>query len=447
MRRQAIRKGIPPFLATLRALPFLKIAGPLAFQSGFYSDICVCFLRFSVRPFSMLQGIRFTLIFYFLLLCTLPLRAQLSAQAQLSVLTCGPGSELYSTFGHTAFRVQDPVNHLDIVYNYGTFDFNTPNFYLKFARGKLLYSLSRERFEDFLYTYELENRWVKEQLLRLTDHQKNELMRFLEINYQPDNREYKYDFLFNNCSTKIPEVLGKVLGAELHFKEDYLENQYTFRQLIHQYLETNSWSSLGIDLALGAVIDRKASTREHTFLPDYVLRQLNHTELDNKPLVIRERSILKNETTESGRYITMSPAFWFLLALMFTVAITVIDYKNHSRSRILDFIVFFSTGFVGLIIFLLWFFTDHTATAWNLNLLWSFPLNIIAAWHLVRIDTFPKWMPAYLLALLVLLALTALIWLFKIQVFSPLLVLVWLCLGLRYAFLYRHYRGKIMKMS
>ena len=362
------------------------------------------------------------------------------------MLTCGPGSDLYASFGHTAFRVQDLENNLDIVYNYGTFNFNTPNFYLKFARGKLLYSLSRQRFEDFLYTYQLENRWVKEQLLNLTDHQQNELFRFLETNYLPENREYKYDFLFNNCATKIPEVLDRVLGGQLQIEDGYLEKQYTFRQLIHQYLDTNSWSSLGIDLALGAVIDRVATTREHSFLPDYVLLQLNHTKLDGKPLVMRERNILTNGHREGGMYFTMSPAFWFLLALMFTVAITAIDFNNGSRSRILDFIVFFSTGLVGFFMFLLWFFTDHTSTAWNLNLLWAFPLNCLVAWHIIRRKNIPSRLPSYLLCLLAMLALVPVIWLLGIQDFSPLLSLIWISLGIRYAFLYRHFSAEIQKL-
>jgi len=121
----------------------------------------------------MLLGFRFTLVFLWFLFSIAKLEAQLSSHAQISVITCGPGTDLYATFGHSAFRVQDPANNLDVVYNYGTFDFNTPYFYLKFARGKLLYALSRERFEDFLYTYQLEHRWVREQILQLTDYQRS----------------------------------------------------------------------------------------------------------------------------------------------------------------------------------------------------------------------------------------------------------------------------------
>ena len=224
------------------------------------------------------------LILLFFLVTTYSQEPFLSEKAVVSVLTCGPGTDLYSTFGHTSFRVQDSEKGIDWIYNYGTFDFNTPNFYSKFARGKLLYSLSKQRLENFLYTYELENRWVKEQLLNLSSEEKNELFSFLEINYLPENRKYKYDFLYDNCSTKIPTILKEILGNELQFETYQDSTSYTFRDLIQQNLIRNSWSSFGIDLALGAVIDKKATTLQYTFLPNYVLRQLDHTELHGKPI-------------------------------------------------------------------------------------------------------------------------------------------------------------------
>lgn len=388
----------------------------------------------------MTSVIRILLVFFLLLVFVTKVQGQLSSRAQISVITCGPGTDLYATFGHSAFRVQDPENGLDVVYNYGTFDFNAPNFYLNFARGKLLYSLSREPFENFLYTYQLEKRWVKEQILQLSSPQRNEIFRFLETNYEPANRDYKYDFLFNNCSTKIPDILLHVLGDRLKFDQNYLEQQFTFRQLIHQYLETNSWSSLGIDLALGAVIDRKAKPLEHMFLPDYVYGQLNHSLIGGKPLVFRERVILEDQGPGNGLYFTLTPAFWLALLLLFTVTITYIDFKNGSRSLALDFFLLFITGIAGFLIIFLWFFTDHSATAWNYNLLWVFPLNLLLAFYLLRKGSDSLSLPLYFAVLITLLALDPILWMASIQVFSPLFIAIWCCLALRYLFLYRHYK-------
>jgi len=381
----------------------------------------------------------FFLFFFINLLAVSAQRVQLSPSAQISVLTCGPGEELYSTFGHSAFRVQDPSQGIDVVYNYGTFDFDTPNFYLKFTRGKLLYQLSRTSFSRFLYTYQLENRWVKEQLLALTPEQTNTLFQFLEQNNLPENKAYKYDFFFDNCSSRIRDVLGNTLDNHLDFKASHLENQYTFRALIHQNLTTNSWSSFGIDLALGAIIDRKATQKEHMFLPQYVLEQLSNTTLGSKNLVLRERDILDAKNTHKDVYFLASPLFWFLLLLVFVMAITYIDFKNSFRSRSLDLFLFLLTGIAGLIILLLWFATDHSATANNFNFLWVFPGNLVVAFLMLRKKKSPKWLDTYMLVLLGGIALTLILWIIGVQQFSPLIVPLLLLLSVRYAFLYRWY--------
>ena len=388
-----------------------------------------------------------SLVFLWLSFTGFSQSAGVTPDAQISVITCGPGQELYASFGHSAFRVQDPDLGIDWVYNYGTFDFEAPNFYLNFARGRLLYSLTGSKFSDFLYTYQLENRWVREQILHLGLVEKNELFRFLENNRKPDNRDYKYDYLYDNCSTKIPDVLKDVLGEQLTFKQDHIEEGATFRALIQQNLRTNSWSSFGIDLALGAVIDKKASVLEHMFLPIYVLEQLNNATLGNRPLVERERTILENRVNKPGHYFTASPLFWLLLLLIFTAIITYIDFKNSVRSRWLDFFLFLLTGVIGLIIFFLWFLTDHSATAANLNILWAFPFNILASWFVVRKTTqLPPWFSRYVRALTGLLLLVALLWLLGVQRFSPLLILLLSTLSIRYVFLYRHI-GKIQQTA
>ena len=365
---------------------------------------------------------------------------QLSPSSQISVLTCGTGDQLYSSFGHSSFRVQDPAKGIDVVYNYGTFDFDTPNFYLKFASGKLLYSLSRQRFENFLYTYQLENRWVKEQILDLSQQHKNEIFKFLENNYKPENRDYKYDFIYENCSTKIPEVLEKVLGNALAFQDDQIEGASSFRELVQDYLHWNTWASFGIDLAFGAVMDRKASSKEYMFLPDYVLSQLNYTNLNGQPLVQRERTVLDLNNGEPGSIFTTSPLFWFLLFLIFTLTITFIDFRNQTRSRWLDFFLFLLSGLTGLFIIFLWFFTDHTATADNFNFIWAFPFNLYVAFFLRRKGGLPIWVPRYVKVLMYSLLLVPLLWITGLQIFPPILVLILLTLGVRYFYLHYYFQ-------
>ena len=365
---------------------------------------------------------------------------QLSPLSQVSVLTCGTGDELYSSFGHSSFRIQDPTQNIDVVYNYGTFDFDTPNFYLKFASGKLLYTLSRQRFENFLYTYQLENRWVKEQILDLSTKHKNNLFRFLENNYKPENRDYKYDFIYENCSTKIPEVLEKVLGNSLAFQDDHLDKEASFRQLVQDYLSWNTWSSFGIDLAFGAVMDRKANPQEYMFLPDFVLSQLNNSSFGEKPLVQRERTILDLNNGRAASIFTTSPLFWFLLFFIFTLTITYIDFRNKTRSRWLDFCLFLLSGFTGLFIIFLWFFTDHTATANNFNIAWAFPVNFYVAFLVCRKGELPSWIPRYVVVVMYLLLVVPILWISGLQIFPPILILILLTLAIRYAFLNYYFK-------
>jgi len=381
----------------------------------------------------------FFLLFLCLYTSVFSQQISLSEKATISVITCGSGQELYSSFGHSAFRVQDSAHGIDWVYNYGTFDFDTPNFYMKFARGKLLYSLSKQRFENFLYSYQLENRWVKEQILNLTPDEKAVLFDFLQKNHQPENRNYKYDFLFENCSTKMPDILKSVLGDNLVFLTPSDYTPATFRTLIQENLITNTWSSFGIDLALGSVIDKNATPRQMMFLPNYVLRQFNHSELNGQSLVTRERTILDYEDYNSGNYFTTSPLFWFLLLLLFTITITIIDLKNGSRSQILDFFLYFSTGLAGILLFFLSFLTDHSATALNFNILWAFPLNLIAGYFLAHRNKIPGWLPKYILFQVGLLIIVIFLWIFQVQVFSPILAIILFTFAIRYSFLIFHF--------
>ena len=246
-------------------------------------------------------------IVFYLLLFGLPSvgyaqKIDLTPQSQISVLTAGSGSELYSSFGHSAFRVKDASLGIDAVYNYGVFDFTTPNFYGKFARGKLDYTLARQRFDYFLRSYQLENRWVKEQVLDLSLADRKALFQYLETNYLPENRDYKYDFFYNNCATKIWDVLQEVFGNRLIFEKDYINEAHTHRQLIRQNVAINSWSGFGIDLALGSVIDDIATPREHLFLPEFIMKQVGVSQLGSNPLSAAPKTLFENTPEDTATF-------------------------------------------------------------------------------------------------------------------------------------------------
>lgn len=361
-------------------------------------------------------------------------QTELSALSKVSLLTVGTADELHSKFGHSAIRILDPTIGLDVVYNYGMFDFDDPDFYVKFTRGKLDYRIAKESYPHFIRTYEYENRWVKEQVLDLPNADKTALLIFLENNLKPENRYYKYDFLFDNCATRIPDALQKATASKLVFGKNHLTNRYTFRELIHQNLKLNSWSNFGIDLALGSVIDKEATAYQHMFLPHYVFDQLNNTTINDKPLVSSQQKLLAQRSVDRKSAFLTSPLFWLLVLMVLVIAVTFSDYKKKRRSRWLDFLLFILTGIAGTLVLFLWFATDHQATKINFNFLWAFAPNLILAFILLK-KQFPNWLKSYLSILLALLGAVPLLWIFKIQVFSPLILFILVSLCIRYLFL------------
>ena len=360
----------------------------------------------------------------------------ISKNAQISILTCGSGSELYSTFGHSAIRIWDPVTRTDNIYNYGIFDFNAPNFYLNFVKGKLLFKVNKQDFSRFLYEYQYDKRSVKEQVLNLNYTQKEQLYNYLEKNVKPENRDYLYDYLYNNCATKIIGVLNSSLGKNLSLNEDHLTEKYTFRQLLDQKLTTNTWSSFGIDLALGSRIDKKSTALQHTFLPDYVWSQLENSTIKGEPLVLSNRSILKEEVKAKSINFLVTPFFWVFLLLAVVLFITYMDFKNHLWSKWLDGILLFVTGISGLVLTLLWFATDHTATANNYNLLWVVPFNLVALYFIFRKKDSALIIHKYSIFLLILLLVVPIVQLTGVQKFHPAFIPVLLSLAIRYIFIW-----------
>ncbi len=373
---------------------------------------------------------------------------QLSPKAEITAITCGPGEELYSTFGHSAFRVHDVNNKLDRVYNYGTFNFNTPNFYLKFTQGKLLYELRAYNFGNFLQSYFREKRWVKGQVLELTPKEKQDIFDFLENNAKPENRAYHYDFFYDNCSTRIYDVLEKNLGDKLVFDNHFEEEGLTHRQLIQRYLGNLPWSDFGIDLALGSVIDRKANSKEYMFLPDYVLKALDKVQIkeegNQKPFVKRKEDILLDFNDKVVTKTFFTPLVVFSLLALLVFYLTYQDYKKKKRNRILDFIIFFVTGLTGVVVLLLWFATDHQATADNFNILWAFAPNLIFAFMSKKNAKMSYY---YIFTLLGLLDLLVILWIFKVQIFSVGLFPILALLYIRYLYLWAYFKNLKFKRT
>lgn len=365
-----------------------------------------------------------------------------SLQAQdyrVSLLTCDPGEELYSAFGHSAIRVMDAETGQDFVFNYGTFNFNTPNFYGKFAAGKLDYMLSVSTYADFIEDYYNQERGVQEQVLNLSTEQAQFLVEYLQVNYSPERRNYRYEFFFNNCATKVRDAMELTLGDNLIWNDQEKEaDEKTFRTLIDEYVLRLPWADLGIDLALGSVIDRDATPREEQFLPDYMEAAFARAEIQGdgptRPFV-KESSVILDFPNNQFTMSSINPywIFW-VVAILFT-AVTFIGFKKKKLLIGFDVAFFGLIGMMGIVIFFLWFATEHTATKWNWNLLWAFPGHLVLAVALLSKNLKP-WVRQYLLFALIMADAAVVFWILGWESFHPSLIPILLVLILRTNYLY-----------
>lgn len=369
----------------------------------------------------------------------------LSEEAKVSIVTMGPGDNLYDKFGHSAFRIEDPSRGIDAIYNYGVYDFDTPNFYMKFAQGKLLYKLEGVIAQPFIDYYKNQNRWIKQQELNLTYTEKQAVFTFLNNNLKPENKYYKYDFFYDNCATKMRDVLVSVLGKDLTFTKDFASEDKTFRKLIQQNVYWNSWGSLGMDVAIGAVTDKKANSWQYQFLPDYVFQAAASATImrdgSKTPLVNNTETIFNAPDREKGANFFSSPLFIFSLIGLLIIALTYRDSKRNKRSRVLDTIIFASSGIIGVLLCLLWFATDHSATANNYNVLWAFPFNLLVAYAVSKSS--PKvWVRKYVIFLNLLLLLLTMHWFTGVQEFAFAFIPLFIALAIRYIYLLKYLKAR-----
>jgi hypothetical protein len=371
---------------------------------------------------------RLFLISYFLFLISYFTFSQTdSCHVRISLLTCSPGEELYSTFGHSALRVTDSVSNEDIVYNYGTFNFDEPGFYTKFIRGKLMYYLSTEDFISFKQSYQQEKRTMIEQVLNLTCNEKQKMVQQLQQNLQGENKFYKYDFLFDNCTTRLRDLLEKSADSTVRFAK-VVKEKTRFRQLIHEYLNKGDeqWSKLGIDLLLGAKTDVIMNERDVMFLPDYLLKGFDSARIGNRPAVVSKSNVYDLQPEKVQKNFFISP--FFIFSLLLAVIIFMSSSKNNSFQKFLygfDGFIFFMAGFSGLLILFMWFCTDHVMCRNNYNLLWALPTHAVMAFF---IHGKKGWARKYFIVTAVINSLVLIAWFFLPQqmnsAFIPIVLLL-----------------------
>lgn len=335
---------------------------------------------------------------------------KLSPQSKISLLTCSPGQDAYALFGHSAIRVTDSVKHFDSVFNYGVFSFNTPNFYGKFISGRTDYMLGVHSYKSFIAAYHYENRSIEELDLNLTLEQRQRIMDFLSENYKPENRYYRYNFLYDNCASRIRDVMETTLGNSLVWHAT--DTLPSFRKELNIYLQKSLWLKLGINLIMGPGLDEKTTYRQTMFLPDYLHSGFENATFNGKPLVKEKKVLLKAtpETLNKG----LRP-YALILILMHVIIFTGFNKLRESKLYSVIMVLYYSViGIAGIILWYISLFSVHPAVFPNIHLLWLWPTHLILPFLAFK-KKLPQWTNTYLKVNIALALLTDALIIFGVQ--------------------------------
>ena len=320
----------------------------------------------------MIQKLHFYIFLLFISLNGQSLFSQtypLSPHSKISILTCGSGEELHSIFGHTGIRIQEPSRGIDVVYNFGMFDFSTPNFYLKFVKGDMQYYVANSSFEHFMYSYRMENRSVFEQELNLTTEQKQKLFDNLNQAVFSEGRFYIYKFIDKNCTTMVVDKINDELGKPVIKKVGNIEESY--RDVLNPYLANLFYEKLGINIIFGHRTDEKA---EQLFLPIELLKSLEQLEVNNKPLAGKTVTLFQQD-------VTLLSNSWWNTIYTFLLCLVLVVVSNRNWIYLL---FLFLLGSLGIFLSLVGFYSLHREVLQNYNVLLFNPFLIGLVYCYIR---------------------------------------------------------------
>lgn len=388
-----------------------------------------------------------SLLLLFLFLLLIPAKAQnrLSDEAQISILTAAPSNdEVYTLYGHTAIRVIDTLYKLDVVFNYGIFDFSKPNFVYRFTKGETDYKLAAYNFSHYIIEYQMRGSEVTEQVLNLTPEEIDKIWNALITNAQPENAVYRYNFFFDNCATRPVAIVEEQVNGEVKYNDP--PKPQTFRDLINYCTRSNPWLTFGCDLALGSPTDRVATPHEMMFLPVYLKDEFEKATIVNpdgsERKLVKSTTRIAEEVTngDQGNKEWFTPMFCSILIFLLVLFTTYIEWKKKTYFRLVDCTLFLLAGVAGTVLFFLCFISTHPCIWPNWSIVWLQPFDLVAV-ILFAVKKFRK--AAYYYHFINFAALTLLLagWYFIPQhlniAFIPLVATLWLRSG------FGIYRGRM----
>ena len=304
---------------------------------------------------------------------------------RLSLLTCDPGKEIYSYFGHTAIRYEDPAKGIDVVFNYGLFNFGAPNFIFRFALGQTDYILGAIPYDRFAAEYIFEKRSVRQQTLNLTPDESRKLASLLIENSRPENRTYRYNFFYDNCSTRPRDKIEECIEGKIIYDYPAKDGTKSFREIIHQYTQGHPWSQFGIDLCIGSEADRPITSRQMMFIPFYLDDAIASAQIvndgDERPLVSEGALLISCDdnpsTGTTGFWDILTPIRTALLLFILTAAATIYGIRKNKSFWGIDIIWFGTAGIAGCILAFLALFSEHPTVSSNYLLFVFHPGQLI----------------------------------------------------------------------
>jgi hypothetical protein len=323
-------------------------------------------------------------IFYVVCLCSIfpsQLKAAAEDSVRISLLTCSPGTEIYALFGHTALRYENTHNGMDVVFNYGMFNFNAPHFIWRYIKGETDYQLGVTDYFSFEQEYSSRNSSVYQQTLNLLPEEKEALFNILKKNYLPENRVYRYNFFFDNCSTRPRDRVEDCIQGKVKYVEN--NSALSFRDIVHQFTATNKWAEFGIDLCLGSKADEVIDYRLKMFAPFYLRDAMTGAKIitndgKERALVSEVKEIVsRSADRKEAESSYPSPLLTAWILFVIVASITYYGYKKQKTLWGLDIVLFSLAGAAGCIIAFLVCFSEHPTVSPNYMIFVFHPLHII----------------------------------------------------------------------
>ena len=306
--------------------------------------------------------------------------SQSTDSIRFSLLTCAPGTEIYSLFGHTAIRYENYTRRIDVVFNYGMFSFNTPNFIFRFVAGETDYQLGITPYSYFEAEYAMRGSSVYQQVLNLTQSEKERLLTILENNYLPENRIYRYNYFYDNCTTRARDKIEECIEGKVVYPDSLSGKSY--RSIVHEFTAGSPWDELGIDLCLGAEADKEINKRQQMFSPFYMKYYASNAYIvdaggTRRPLILDETKIVDVEPEEVQPGFILSPLMCGALFLALCVVMAWGQWKTQRIWWGWDIVLYGLQGLAGCIIAFLFFFSVHPTVGSNWLLILFNPIPLL----------------------------------------------------------------------